>query len=91
MISTERSERNSIMDDKTMKKIHEALNIDILEKVNGGGGINPFSPEMDHEEAKEYVLSVAAMFGREIALDVADALGIPRYEAESWLDAPTES
>ena len=78
------------MDDKTMKKIREALDTDMLAKVNGGGGMDPFFPEMDPEEAKEYVLSIAETFGPEVAFSVAEALGIPRYEVESWLNAPTE-
>ena len=39
---------------------------------------------------KEYVLVVAEVYGIEVAIDVAVALGIPRYEAESWFATPTE-
>ena len=78
------------MDDNTMKIINEALNTDMLAKVNGGGGFDPFSPNVDHEKMKEYVLVVAEVYGTEIAIDVAVELGIPRYEAESWFAAPTE-
>ena len=77
------------MDDNTMKIINEALNTDMLAKVNGGG-FDPFSPNPDHEKVKEYVLVVAEVYGIEVAIDVAVALGIPRYEAESWFATPTE-
>ena len=78
------------MDDNTLKRINEALNTDMLAKVNGGGGIDPLSPNWDYEKVKEYVLIVAQVYGPEVAIDVAVGLGIPRSEAESWFAAPTE-
>lgn len=75
-----------IMDDKTMKKIRETLNIDVLEKVNGGGGgdggIDASFPAVDVEEVKKTALAIAAQFGVGIAIDFAEAMGGSRSEAE---------
>lgn len=79
------------MDDKTMKKIRETLSIDVLEKVNGGGGnggIDASFPAVDVEEVKKTALAIAAQFGVGIAIDFAEAMGVSRSEAESWFADP---
>lgn len=80
------------MDDKTMKKIRETLNIDMLEKINGGGGgdggIDTSFPTIDVEEVKKTALTIAAQFGVGIAIDFAEAMGVSRSEAESWFANP---
>lgn len=90
--NSDRRERKSIMDDKTMKKIRETLNIDVLEKVNGGGGgdggIDASFPTVDVEEVKKTALAIAAQFGVGIAIDFAEAMGVSRSEAESWFADP---
>lgn len=90
--NSDRRERISIMDDKTMKKIRETLSIDVLEKVNGGGGgdggIDASFPAVDVEEVKKTALAIAAQFGVGIAIDFAEAMGVSRSEAESWFADP---
>ena len=80
------------MDNKTMKKIQEALNIDVLEKISGGGGgdggIDAGYPKIDVEEVKEIAMAIAQNFGVQMAIDFAEAAGVSRAEAESWFAAP---
>ena len=70
-------------------KLNEMLSDEMLAEIIGGvgGGIGFPHQEVDVEEVKAYMKSVAAAFGREIAIEIGmQLLDCSREEAEKMLD-----
>ena len=77
------------MNEKMENKLNGILSDEMLAEINGGvGGGSGFpSPEIDREEVKNYLKSVEAAFGREIAINVGmQLLNCSKEEVESLLD-----
>ena len=67
-------------------ELNEVLSDEMLAEINGGIGDFP-NQEVDVEEVKAYMKSVAANFSREIAIEIGmQLLGCSREEAEKMLD-----
>ena len=67
-------------------ELNEVLSDEMLAEINGGIGDFP-NQEVDVEEVKAYMKSVAAAYGREIAIEIGmQLLGCSREEAEKMLD-----
>ena len=77
------------MNEKMNNKLNEMLSDEMLAEIIGGvgGGIGFPHQEVDVEEVKAYMKSVAAAFGREIAIEIGmQLLDCSREEAEKMLD-----
>ena len=83
-------EKEKNMNEKMKNELNEMLSDEMLAEINGGvgGGIGGFpNQEVDVEEVKAYMKSVAAAYGREIAIEIGmQLLGCSREEAEKMLD-----
>ena len=74
------------MNEKMKNELNEVLSDEMLAEINGGIGDFP-NQEVDVEEVKAYMKSVAANFSREIAIEIGmQLLGCSREEAEKMLD-----
>ena len=74
------------MNEKMKNELNEVLSDEMLAEINGGIGDFP-NQEVDVEEVKAYMKSVAAAYGREIAIEIGmQLLGCSREEAEKMLD-----
>ncbi len=72
------------MDEKTMGRIRELLGDDMLEKVTGGIGPDPFVTP-DPEKVKRTALIIYESFGLEVAISYATTLlNCSRSEVEGW-------
>ena len=81
--------KGKTMNEKMNNKLNEMLSDKMLAEINGGvgGGIGFPNQEVDVEEVKAYMKSVAAAYGREIAIEIGmQLLGCSREEAEKMLD-----
>lgn len=81
--------KEKTMNEKMNNKLNEMLSDEMLAEINGGvgGGIGFPNQEVDVEEVKAYMKSVAAAYGREIAIEIGmQLLGCSREEAEKMLD-----
>ena len=77
------------MDKNMNNKLNGILSDEMLAEINGGigGGIGFPYPEVNKEEAKNYIKSIAEAFGREVAIDLGmQLLGCSREEVEKLLD-----
>jgi hypothetical protein len=82
-------EKEKTMNEKMKNELNVMLSDDMLAEINGGvgGGIGFPNQEVDVEEVKAYMKSVAAAYSREIAIEIGmQLLGCSREEAEKMLD-----